>query len=440
MQETSISKQKHLTNESRVVIEKELDNNSTFSTIGELLGKDPTSISKEVRRHRVFKKHNSFNDPGNKCRHYGACKRKRVCGARCPTSRKLCRNCDFCNERCSDFEARDYSCPKLSRAPYVCNGCPDKNRCRLDKYVYRAVAAQADYQQILVEAREGLNITPEEAERLDKIISPLIMQGQSPYLILQNHPEIGLSEKTLYTYIEKGVFTARNIDMKRVKYKKRSVHKSQIKNVGIFNGRTYDDFRNFVEANPEACVVEMDTVHGCRGSSTHLLTLFLRNIGLMLAYPIPHNRSSCVRDVFNDLENRLGAEAFRSMFSVILTDRGSEFSQPAELETSPDGSQRNRIFYCDPMASWQKGMCEKNHEYIRKILPKGTSFDALTESDVMKMMSHINSAKRLKFSGRSPLELAWFVLGAKVVSALGLEIIEPDNIVLTPELLRAEKE
>lgn len=77
----------------------------------------------------------------------------------------------------------------------------------------------------------------------DKIISPLIAQRQSPYQIIVDHPELDMSVRTLYHLIDLGVFTAKNIDLKRqTKFKPRRVHKMQIKNRSVFINRTYDDF------------------------------------------------------------------------------------------------------------------------------------------------------------------------------------------------------
>ena len=83
---------------------------------------------------------------------------------------------------------------------------------------------------------------------LDDIVSPLVRQGQSPYMILQNHPEIKLSEKTIYNYIESGALSVKNIDLpKKVKYKVRNVHTTEITDSSVYEGRTYKDFQNFLK-------------------------------------------------------------------------------------------------------------------------------------------------------------------------------------------------
>lgn len=86
-------------------------------------------------------------------------------------------------------------------------------------------------------------MTKHQLHQKDQIISPLIEQGQSPYQILTNHPELDISVRSMYTYIDKGLFTARNIDLKRqAKFKPRKCHKTQITDRSVFTHRTYSDF------------------------------------------------------------------------------------------------------------------------------------------------------------------------------------------------------
>mgnify|MGYP002860791814 CR=1 FL=1 len=428
--------QKHLTLEDRSEIERQLTLGTSIATIASLLCKDPTTISKEIKRHRVSQPHNHFNEPDNACALFGECKRRHVCPGHAPQCRKLCRNCRFCNSTCKNFKPRDYSCPKLNRTPFVCNGCENKRSCRLDKFFYRSNIAHSRYKTMLVEAREGLNITAENLAALDAVVSPLILKGQSPYLICLNHPELNISEKTLYNYIASGALSVGNLELpKKIKYKLRHSHKSQIKDRQIFQNRTYNDFLEFTQANPQTPVVEMDTVLGCRGSHKVLLTFFFRSCSIMLAYLLNDKTPGSVEAAFDKLEKKLSAPVFRSVFPVILTDRGGEFATPDALEMSLELSQRTSIYYCDPGASWQKPGCEKNHEYIRKILPKGSSFDELSQSDINKMMWHINSAARESLNGQTPFTLGKLLIPKEAFEAFGIRKIKPDNVFLTPELL-----
>jgi IS30 family transposase len=246
-----------------------------------------------------------------------------------------------------------------------------------------------------VESRNGINQSEEALKQLDALVSPLVLQGQTPYQILASHPEITCTEKTLYHYIASGALSVRNIDLPgKVKYKLRNPHPSEIKDTDIFEGRTYQDYLSYQESHPDTNIVEMDTVVGCEGSHKVLLTLFFRSCKLMLIYLLPDKKTASVKKIFDTLEEKLSTLGFCNPFPLILTDRGGEFSNPEVLENGSDDIIRTSIYYCDPMASWQKAGIEKNHEYIRYVLPKGSSFDHLMQRDATKLASHINSAPR----------------------------------------------
>ena len=425
--------QKHLTGEDRVFIETSLGKNMPFSEIAKYLCKDPSTISKEVKKHRLLKEHNDFSSP-NQCAHRTDCRLHNVCNRAIPC-KKVCRTCNACNKRCNRFQKE--SCKTIQRAPYVCNGCSKKAQCRQERYFYKAVTANRHYRTILSESRVGINISELDMQWLDSLVSPLILQGQTPYMILQAHPEINCSVKTLYNYIESGALGVKNLDLPRkVKYKLRKPHPSEINDTGIFEGRAYKDFTSFLTERPDTNVVEMDTVVGCEGSHKVFLTLYFRVCKLMLIYLLPNKTAASVKKVFDSLEKGLGTLMFCQLFQVILTDRGGEFSNPDALETGQNGFIRTSIYYCDPMASGQKGGLEKNHEYIRYVLPKGSSFDALTQWDAYKLASHINSTARASLNGLHPLELAQLLLGKEALDAFRLHEIDADNIILTPELLK----
>lgn len=425
--------QRHLSLDNRIYIEKSLDNNASYKEIAKVLCKDPTTISKEVRKHRSIKERNNYASH-NKCVHRGKCRLTNVC-KRAVSCNKPCVSCPACNKRCEKFQ--EETCLTTSKAPYVCNGCYKKAQCRMDKYFYKAVTAHRQYRSVLAESRNGINITENDLIRLDETISPLIRNGQTPYEILEAHPEINQCVKTIYNYIGSGALSVKNLDLPRkVKYKLRKPHKSEIKDTGIFEGRTYMDFLSYTKEYPNTNVVEMDTVLGCEGSKKIFLTLYFRNCHCMLIYLLPNKTGLSVKDVFDNLEKKLTAQGFFKAFPIILTDRGGEFGNPDALETGISNTARTRIFYCDPMASWQKAGLEKNHEFIRYILPKGSSFDNLTQWDATKLACHINSTARASLNGQSPFKLATLLLGKDAVRAFDLRKIPSDSIILTPELLK----
>ena len=278
--------QKHLTLEDRIYIENELNKGTSFKDIARFLCKDPTTISKEVRAHRLSDWYHkgTFYNAKNFCLHRYHCRKTNACGKIVLCGIK-CTSCPACNQTCKDFVKE--RCLRLDRAPYVCNGCYKKiTHCTIaHKYNYNARFADRKYREKLRDSRAGINMTKRELHQKDKIISPLIEQGQSPYHILTNHPELAM-------------------------------------------------------------------------------------------------------------------------------------------------------YYCDPMQSGQKGGLEQAHTMLRMILPKGTSFEFLTQWDVNLIVNHINSTPRECLGGRTPYSMALETLGKEALNAFQLRPIAPDEVNLTPKLIR----
>lgn len=295
------------------------------------------------------------------------------------------------------------------------------NHCTIaHKYRYDARFADRKYRELLSSSRAGINMTRHQLHQKDQIVTPLIVQGQSPYQILINHPELDMSVRSMYTYIDKGLFTARNVDLKRqAKFKPRKYHKTQIKDREVFTNRTYADFCS-LELNS---YVQMDTVKSSRDSQKTLLTMIFTEEKLFLAFLINRCTKGAVRAVFDRLEKRMGTYEFTSGFENILTDRGSEFGNPEELETGITGIQKSSIYYCDPMRSGQKG----------------TSFEFLTQWDVNLIVNHINSTPRESLDGKTPYDAALETLGEDVLKAFHLKPISPDEVNLTPKLILFKK-
>ena len=423
--------QKHLTLEDRNYIELALNQNMTFKEIGKFLYKDASTISKEIKKHRIRKDPNTFNNySGNVCAKRFNCSKKNVCGQKC---RIFCNKCIRCNKYCEDFE--ESICPFLKQAPYVCNSCKSKSACRLVKYYYRALSSHNQYLNTLSTSRQGINISDEELCELDNIVSPLIKNGQSISHIYKTQ-NLNCSKSTLYNYIDQNRLSARNIDLpRRVRYPKKKSKRNPPKDTSIRKGRTYEDFEKYLLDNPDTQVVEMDTVEGKKGGKV-LLTMLFRNSKLMLAFVLDDKTSNSVLKVFNCLEAILGNDLFEKTFPVILTDNGSEFSNPLSLEFNSDGIGRTRIFFCNPGASYQKGAIEKNHEFIRYVIPKGASMDNLSQNHITKMINHINSLTRPSLNNASPYDLAQILLDETVLKKLNLSKVPANEVQLTKNLLK----
>ena len=427
---------KHLTQEDRITIEQRLAQRESFKGIGRELGKDPTTISKEIRNHLQFKKSGAYG------RGFNDCLIRKDCGVRnlCDKSRcnRLCCFCstDNCSRLCSDY--RQEVCQKVLKPPYVCNGCESKRSCTLEKRFYSATKAQKEYEEVRTESRQGIQLTEAEALRLDGIISPLLKKGQSLHHICVNHvDEIMVAERSLYSYVDAGIFSARNLDMPRVvRMGKRKKRKDGFK---IDNkcrvGRTYQDYLAFINEHSDTMLVEMDTVIGRVGGKV-LLTLHFTVPQFMLAFIRDANTSQSVIDIFNWLWCILGSELFCLLFQVVLGDNGSEFTNPTAIEMDPLGERRTRLFYCDPRAPYQKPAVENNHGLIRRVIPKGASMDSFVQEDITLMMNHINSYKRANLGDKSAHEAFTALYGGEALRRLGAELIPGDDIALRPYLLK----
>lgn len=417
----------HLTLEERRIILTGITNGSTKTAIAQTIGKDKSTIGKEIKLHRILSHKCSLP---LECNNYRKCTHGRHCTLDCP-------------------EYSPFRCSRRDRSPGACNGCSNWSYCRFDKYTYSPEEAHRDYRNTLSDSREGVNLTVQEAKTMAAIIAPLLKQGQSPYQIVTNHPELGISEKTLYNYIEQDVFhevagitvmdlrrqVSRKLPGKKAKgYKKRTDRK-------YLTGRTYKDYKVFLSENPDAFIVQMDTVYNDEKNGPFVQTFKFVKTGLLFAIYHEEKTAHSMVEGVNLLESILGEELFRKYVQIILTDRGSEFSAAEAMENGADGTRRTRVFYCDPMQSGQKGTLENKHIELRYILPKGTDLKALGltgQSSLNLILCHVDSSPEESLGGRSPFELTEFMYPDlyKKLCAFGIQQIPKDQVVLKPYLLK----
>ena len=422
---SSNNKNLHLTVQERIIIEKGIENGSTKAAIALTIGKDKSTVGKEIKKHRELVHKSSYKI---NCANMKNCSHNHVC------------------DNCADF--KPFTCNRRDRSPGACNGCYKYTHCRYDKYRYKADFSHKKYREDLVDSRTGINMSYEECKAMADIIVPLIKAGHSPYHIVTNHPELNISEKTLYNYIENGIFkefglfdidlkikTKRKIAKKASnKYKKREDKK-------YLNGRTYDDFINYTAENKNLSVVEMDTVYNNGSTGPFMQTFkFLDYSFMFIVYQEEKTAKSMVEGV-DLLEKILGEDLFSEEVAIIKTDRGSEFCDAEGFEKEENESRRTRIFYCDPMASGQKGSLENNHKEIRYICPKENDLNDLglnSQEKANLIVSHINSQSKEHLKGKSPLEVMEFMNPAlyQKFKDFGIERINKDNIVLKPYLLK----
>jgi len=385
-----MTKHKHLTLSDRNDIQLGLERGETFKAIGQSILKDPTTVSKEVKRNRQVRESTCDNLP----------------------------------------------CPLLDKAPFVCNGCPKRRQnCGYKKILYLAKQAQKQYEQTLVEAREGTPLNSKTFWDMDKVISDGVKKGQHIYHILKTH-NLDVSSSTVYRHIRKGYLSIAPIDLARaVKFKER--RKSKLPSIPkeAKKGRSYEDFQNYLVLNQLDSWLEMDTVLGRMGGKV-LLTFNLSFCNFIFARLLDNKTALEVTKHLYAIKNTLheADKDFFQLFPVILTDNGGEFARVDDIEMDVRGE--SKLFFCDPNRSDQKGRIEKNHTLIRDILPKGTSFDNLTQEDINLVCSHVNSVKRAALNGKSAYELFAFTYGEEIPKLLGISKIPAEDVCQSSKLLQ----
>ncbi len=394
MKKINPKKNKHLTGEDRKEIEECLGKGMAFKHIARHIGKDPTTVSYEVKHHRI--------------------------------------------EYRNSYTRTDEPCSKLLKAPFVCNGCEKKplKSCPYVRYIYRSASAQDEYRTLLSEAREGIPLNKESFYEDDRIITSGLQRGQHIYHIQVNNP-LHSSKSTIYRHFHKGYYSASLIDLPRaVKFKPRNQHHDAYVPSALKVGRTYDDFQVFLEANHIVDYLQTDTVIGRIGGKT-IQTMIFTDCNFMVGLLLDNKTAAEAAEKFSALKNKLRSEGFppATLFPVVLADNGGEFSDVFSFENDPDGKQELHLFFCDPMQSCQKPQVEKNHTLFRDIVPKGKSFDDFSQETVNLIFSHVNSVSRSIYHGKSAFDMFSFIYGEKLASLLGISRIPPNQVCQSPMLL-----
>lgn len=387
-------KNKHLQLEDRIEIQECLCKGMTFKAIGARIGKDPTTVSKEVKLHA--------------------------------------------REYSSGFTKTNSTCPKLLKAPFVCNGCSKQNHsnCIYPRRKYTAKTAQKEYETTLVESREGIPLNKEEFYETERILSAAVKSGQHIYHAI-NANKLPVSKSTVYRHIQAGYYEISKIDLPRaVKFKPRKAKKPEYVPKGIRESRSYEDFLHFMEENPSCCYCEMDTVIGRIGGKV-IMTFQFVNVDFMFGILLDDKSAAEASEKITALKRKLFSAgfSFSQLFPVLLTDNGGEFSNVFAFENDLNGAKETSVFFCDPNCSWQKPHVENNHTLLRNILPKGCSFDNLNQDTLNLIFSHVNAVKRKQFNGKSAYDMFCFTYSVELANILGISEIDPKAVVQSPKLL-----
>jgi IS30 family transposase len=396
-------KNKHLTSDCRSEIQSCLDHGMTFKDIGKRIGKDQTTVSKEVKKHITYRSEN------------------------------------FVRKDLDGNIIAPKQCPSLVKPPFVCNPCKKRHaNCGYPKQLYIAGQAQKEYVSTLTEAREGIPLNKEEFYQIDSIIKNGIDKGQHIYHILQTH-NLGVSKSTVYRHLKQGYLSVAPIDFPRVVKFKQRTPKKVIKYVpkGVRITRTFDNFQEHIAKNNINNWVEMDTVIGRIGGKV-IITFDFTVCNFMFGLLTNDKSVGEVTEKILELKQKFVQEncSFSDIFPVILTDNGGEFSNASAIENNEYAEPTTKLFFCDPYKSSQKPYVEKNHTLFRDIVPKGKSFDLFSQETVNRIFSHVNSVKRKVLNGKTPYETFSYIYGEKITKILGIDSIPANQVIQSPKLLK----
>lgn len=408
----------HLTLEDRKIIQLFIEQGKFKAQIARELCKSPSTIAKEIKRHRRFKLSSAY---GRGVPYY------------CTNKGKF-KTCRGCVKECEYFLER--TCKRREKIG-ACNKCPDTAKCYLDKYFYNASKAHENYLYTLSDSREGVNMTSSKMILMAETIGPLLKRGQSVYQIIRNHPELDICVKTLYSYIEAGIFKDYGIDnfsLRRQVSMRKQKHLKPRRQPACYEGHKYEDYLEFKKENPTIPTTEMDTLFN-DSEGPYIQTFIFENAPLMIGLMHKDKTSSSMASSLDMFQERLGDDYYK-LFSLILTDRGTEFEKINLFEINYEtGEERTNIFYCDPQRPDQKPHVENNHKYVRNIIPNGKKLDSLTQEKLDLIFSHINSTPREVLGGKTPYEVFAFFYGEELLKKLNVSKIEKDEVTLMPYLL-----
>ena len=320
-----VSKGRHLVMFDRRMIEDMLRDGECVGAIAGKVGVSWATVAREIKRHRTRDTTHYQNlDGKNLCQFRDSCRMTSMCRTGCNSRCSRCASA-ACNKVCEKY-VEVPECPKLARAPYVCNGCRSRITltCRHRCWFYDADAANEEAAWAKVAGRQGVDCSPEELAAMVAVVKPLMRKGQSLSHIWQTHgSEFPVGARTFYRYINLGILDICNLELPRkVKYKPRQKRKKgEAPFRHSLEGRTYEDFQK-LDYDAQMSAVEMDCVVSAKGSDKAILTLLLRRFCFRIMVMLPAHTSECATRALDNIEMLCGRQAFMDSFNVLLTDRG----------------------------------------------------------------------------------------------------------------------
>lgn len=261
---------------------------------------------------------------------------------------------------------------------------------------------------------KGRNIKIGNDRPLAEYIEEKIIEDKySPEAALAAAAESGIefttsiSVRTLYRYIDKGIFlklTNKDLPVKG----KRKKHNKRVKvQKRASAGESIENRPDEVKNREIFGHWEMDTVKGKQGvTKSCMLVLTERKTRDEIIVKLPDQKAASVVEAIDRLERKWG-DMFTKVFRSITVDNGVEFSDYEGLERSVlhEGEKRTFAFYCHPYSSWERGSNENNNRLIRRHIPKGEDFDEKQDRDIEYIENWINNYPRGIFGFKTSAQL-----------------------------------
>lgn len=406
----------HITLEGRRFIEERLNEGCKISDIAKEMCRNKSSIKREIERHITHVFPSAFNGK-HQCVKWNTCLVKEF----------------NCYEICKNLEIN--LCPRLISSPHICNPCTHKNGCRYVKKYYKANDANNEYLNSWKEDRIGLRYTDNELKVLDTDFYNLVITNKSIYhsLIIINNHGYNFKESSIYRQIKSDKLKLKSSDLPRCRKQKAEKPNNEYKNKESIVGHTYEDYNKYKEEHASAIETQMDTVIGITNAGDPvILTLEIVEISFMFIFKLERKTFEETLKKLKGFEEKITPEIFNKIFEILLTDNGSEFKN---VKAIIDAFPNINIYYCHPYSSYEKGNIENNHEFFRRVIPKGVSLKLYNQQDYNKIASHINSLYRRKLNGKCPFDLISKYIPLETLKEMGLEKVEDTKVNLTPFLL-----
>lgn len=277
--------------------------------------------------------------------------------------------------------------------------------------VYRAQRAQDDYSRNSGAGGPYLKLAwnSEEATRLHELMT---IHHLSPYAAIkiarQEKLNINFSERSLYNYIHQYNYPIAEEQLP-MKNKRKKGKKDSSARLAHHNVKGDSIEKRPVEINErnEVGHWEMDLVVGAKGGKKVLLVLTERKTRYEYILLLKDKSQKSVIRALNKIERQYGAKLFRETFKTITCDNGSEFLDFQSLEKSLfNKTRRTKLYYAHPFSSFERGSNENANRLIRRLLPKKTIFDTLSQEDINRLAEWMNRYPRRIFNGKSARHMA----------------------------------